>query len=193
MIPESVTATTFGQALEPGKAWPMPPFFTARQLRGLPWWLARSDTASLARFALRAEQEARTQASARGKLQGRYLHAAATAYLALARADSVRALRLFQSIPDTLCLANDCYYEKLIEARLLTSQGQARQAGAVLDRWVWSAAGARSSSSASWSKPASPRVWASGRRRPTHTSSWPMSGGEPTPSCSPLWSRRGAR
>jgi hypothetical protein len=33
---------------------------------------------------------------------------------------------------------NDCFYEKLIEARLLTSQGQARQAGAVLDRWVWS-------------------------------------------------------
>jgi hypothetical protein len=32
---------------------------------------------------------------------------------------------------------NDCFYEKLIEARLLTSQGQARQAGAVLDRWVW--------------------------------------------------------
>jgi hypothetical protein len=84
---------------------------------------------------------ARTQESAHGKLQGRYLHAAATAYLALARADSVRALRLFQSIPDTLCLENDCYYEKLIEARLLTSQGQARQAGAVLDRWVWSGGG----------------------------------------------------
>ena len=96
---------------------------------------------SLARFALRAAQEGRTQESARGKLQGRYLHAAATAYLALARADSVLALRLFQSIPDTLCLVNDCFYEKLIEARLLTSQGQARQAGAVLDRWVWSGGG----------------------------------------------------
>jgi tetratricopeptide (TPR) repeat protein len=141
VIPESVTAATFGQALESGEAWPMPPFGTVRQLRGLPWWLARRDTASLARFGLRAEQEARTQESAHGKLQGRYLHAAATAYLALARADSVRALRLFQSIPDTLCLENDCYYEKLIEARLLTSQGQARQAGAVLDRWVWSGGG----------------------------------------------------
>jgi hypothetical protein len=30
---------------------------------------------------------------------------------------------------------------KLIEARLLASQGQARQAGAVLDRWVWSGGG----------------------------------------------------
>jgi hypothetical protein len=81
-IPESLTATTFGHALEPGKAWPMPPLGTARQLRGLPWWLARRDTASLARFALRAEQEARTQRSARGKFYSRYLHTAAIAYLA---------------------------------------------------------------------------------------------------------------
>jgi len=137
VIPDSVTATTFGHALEPGTAWPMSYFFQARQLRGLPWWLAQRDTASLARFALRAGQEARTQGSARGKLRGRYLHAAATAYLALARADSVRALRLFRSIPDTLCIVNDCFYEKLIEARLLTAQGEARHAGAVLDRWVW--------------------------------------------------------
>jgi hypothetical protein len=96
---------------------------------------------SLTRFALRAEQEARTQGSAGRKLRYRYLHAAATAYLALARTDSVRALRLFQSIPDTLCIVSDCFYEKLLEARLLTSEGQARQAGAVLDRWVWSGEG----------------------------------------------------
>jgi len=57
----------------------------------------------------RAEQEARTQTSARGKLQTRYLHAAATAYLALARADSVQALGLFRAIPDTLCIVNDCF------------------------------------------------------------------------------------
>jgi hypothetical protein len=142
VIPESVTAATFGQALESGKAWEIPPFNRqARQLRGLPWWLARGDTASIARLARRAEQEARSQPSAKGKLRGRYLHLAATAYLALARADSVWALRLFQSIPDTLCIENACSYEKLIEARLLTSQGQVRQAGALLDRWVWSGEG----------------------------------------------------
>jgi eukaryotic-like serine/threonine-protein kinase len=141
VIPESLTASTFRHPLEPGTAWPMPPLGAARQLRGLPWWLARRDTASLVRFALRASQETRTQKSVRGKLQGRYLHSAAIAYLALARADSVRALGLFQSIPDTLCLVNDCFYEKLIEARLLVSQRQARQAGAVLDRWVWSGGG----------------------------------------------------
>jgi hypothetical protein len=112
-----------------------------REQRGLPWWQARSDTLSLARFALRAEQEARTQKGAIGKLRGRYLHAAATAYLELARGDSAGALRLFQSIPDTLCIVNICYYEKLIEARLLASQGRARQAGEVLDLWVWRAEG----------------------------------------------------
>jgi hypothetical protein len=93
---------------------------------------------SLARFARRADKEARTQGSAQGKLRGRYLHSSATAYLALARADSAEALRLFQAIPDTICIANDCYYGKLTEARLLSASGQARQAGTVLDRWVWS-------------------------------------------------------
>jgi eukaryotic-like serine/threonine-protein kinase len=138
VMPESVSARTFGHALEPGKAWHISHFLTDRKMRGLPWWQAHRDTVALARFALRARQQARTQRSARGKLQSRYLHAAATAYLALARADSVRATRLFQAIPDTLCIVNDCFYEKLIEARLLRSQGQARQAGVVLDRWVWS-------------------------------------------------------
>jgi tetratricopeptide (TPR) repeat protein len=142
VIPESLAATTFGHAfLDPGKPWPMPPFAAARQLGGLPWWLARRDTASLARFALRADQEGRRQHSARGKLSGRYLHLAATAYLALARADSVRALRLLQAIPDTLCLVNNCYYEKLTEARLLHAAGHARQAATVLDRWAWSGGG----------------------------------------------------
>jgi serine/threonine-protein kinase len=140
-IPESLAAATFGSALEPGKAWPVHRWVTARQLRGLPWWLSRGDTASMARFALRAGQEAQTQPSARGKLRSRYLHAAATAYLALARADSAEALRLFQANPDTLCLENACYYEKLTEARLLHALGQGPQAGAVLDRWVWTGGG----------------------------------------------------
>jgi DNA-binding SARP family transcriptional activator len=138
VIPESLAATTYGHAIEAGKAWPASPLGTARQLRGLPWWLARKDTASMARFVLRAGHEAQSQRSAHGKLQSRYLQVAATAYFALARADSVRALRLFQTIPDTLCLENNCYYEKLTEARLLNVRGRAREAGAVLDHWVWS-------------------------------------------------------
>jgi hypothetical protein len=138
VIPESQAARTFRRALDRGTAWPIPYFDNARQLRGLPWWLARRDTASLARFAHRAGQEARRQRSAQGQLRTRYLHLAATAYLALARADSAQALALFRAIPDTLCLKNDCYAEKLTEARLLNSLGQPDRAGAVLDRWVWS-------------------------------------------------------
>ncbi len=124
-IPESLAATTFAHAFDREK-WPVPHynFILARQLAGLPWWLARGDTVSLARFALRAEQETARQADAFGKLRVRYLHAAAVAYLALARADSAQALRLFQAIPDTLCLANICSYEKLTEARLLAAAGQ---------------------------------------------------------------------
>jgi tetratricopeptide (TPR) repeat protein len=142
VIPESLAATTFGHAFEPGRAWEIPPLNRqARYLRGLPWWQARRDTLSLARFALRAEQEARTQRGGIGKLRGRYLHAAAIAYLELARGDSAGALRFFQSIPDTLCIVNICYYEKLIEARLLASQGRTRQAGEVLDLWLWRAEG----------------------------------------------------
>jgi hypothetical protein len=142
VMPESLAATTFGHALEPGGAWEIPPFNRQpRYLRGLPWWQARRDTLLLVRFAIRADQEARTQRTAIGKFRGRYLNAAATAYLALARADSARALRLFQSIPDTLCIVNICYYEKLTEARLLASQGRAQQAGEVLDLWVWKAEG----------------------------------------------------
>jgi hypothetical protein len=139
-IPESLAATTFAQAFDRGK-WPVPHynFILARQLAGLPWWLAQGDTVSLARFARRAEQEMARQADAFGKLRVRYLNAAAVAYLALARADSALALRLFQAIPDTLCLANICSYEKLTEARLLAAAGQAQEAGAVLDQWMWKA------------------------------------------------------
>jgi DNA-binding SARP family transcriptional activator len=141
-IPESLAVATFGQALDPKKAWPAAYLnIPARQLRGLPWWQSRRDTVSLARFGRRAEQDARTQRTARGKLRGRYLHAAAMAYLALAEADSLRALRLFQSIPDTLCLVNVCSYEKLTEVRLLVAEGRMQQAGAVLDSWVWRAEG----------------------------------------------------
>jgi DNA-binding SARP family transcriptional activator len=141
-IPDSLAATTFGHAFDPGKVWPAPHYnIQPRHLRGLPWWLAHGDTVSLARFARRAERETATQSSAIGKLRGRYLHAAAIAYLALARADSARALHLFQSIPDTLCIVNACFFEKLIEARLLAGAGHKQQAGAVLDQWVWKGEG----------------------------------------------------
>jgi hypothetical protein len=68
-------------------------------------------------------------------LRARYFGAAATAYLALARADSAGAERLFQGIPDTLCVVGGCFFEKLALARLLAAQGKDRRAAETLDRW----------------------------------------------------------
>jgi tetratricopeptide (TPR) repeat protein len=59
------------------------------------------------------------------------------------RGDSAQALRLLQAISDTLCIVNDCYYQKLTEARVLDALGRTREAQAVLDRWIWSAGGDR--------------------------------------------------
>ncbi|HEY9015630.1 MAG TPA: hypothetical protein VIM84_11275, partial [Gemmatimonadales bacterium] len=86
-IPDSLAAAHFGQSLRSSKPWSQ----YGRSLEALPWWLARRDTASLKQFAFRAGQEARRQREGVAQLRARYLHAAATAYLALLRADSVQA------------------------------------------------------------------------------------------------------
>jgi hypothetical protein len=106
-----------------------------RPLRGLPWWFARGDTASLARLAARAAELARGTASPGATLRARYFGAAAAAYLALARGDSTRAAGLFQAIPDTLCIVGNCFFEKLTLARLLAARGDDRGAAELLDRW----------------------------------------------------------
>ncbi len=53
-VPDSVAGPVFARALEPTAPWDAEFGFTPRHLRGLPWWLARRDTASLTRFAARA-------------------------------------------------------------------------------------------------------------------------------------------
>ena len=135
-VPESLAAATL-KSYDSPEAWPSGGVNTQRRLQGLPWWLARGDTAAIASFALRAEPESKRPTTPRGKLRSDYLHAAARAYLALARADTAGALDLFQDVPETLCMANYCFHAKLTEARLLDAGRQTRQAGVVLDRWVW--------------------------------------------------------
>jgi serine/threonine-protein kinase len=143
-LPESLAAAHFGRALRSPGVWSQGGFGgPPRPLSGLPWWLARRDSVSLRRFAARAGQEAGRQQEATAMLNARYLHAAATAYLALVRGDSAQALRLLQAISDTLCIVNDCYYQKLTEARVLDALGRTREAQGVLDRWIWSAGGDR--------------------------------------------------
>jgi tetratricopeptide (TPR) repeat protein len=141
VIPDSLASVQFGLALRSSNPWSKPDYFTPRQLRALPWWLARRDTAALARFGLRAGQEARRQRDGRNQLRARYLQSSAAAYLTLVRGDSTRALDLFQRISDSLCLENDCFYQKLTQAQLLRAHRQSREAEVLLDRWIWSADG----------------------------------------------------
>ena len=81
----------------------------------LPWWGSRGDTATLQRVARRAESAARRD-DLREAWQ--YLAAAAPAYLALARRDTIQALRRFLALPDSLCIA--CNVDDLVRARLLS-------------------------------------------------------------------------
>jgi hypothetical protein len=57
---------------------------------GLPWWDARGDSASLARFARRADSIGRMRVEPLAKVQLAYVADAARAYLALLRGDSLR-------------------------------------------------------------------------------------------------------
>ena len=90
-VPDSLARATFARALAPGDAWGTPA--TPRHLRGLPWWLARRDTASLARFGARAAEVARRSSAPPAVLRARLLGRVSAGYLALARDDSAEALR----------------------------------------------------------------------------------------------------
>ncbi|HJS47914.1 MAG TPA: hypothetical protein VJ773_08010, partial [Gemmatimonadales bacterium] len=135
-VPDSVAARTFGKALDPDAEWggpirPWPP----THLRGAPWWFARGDTVALHHFAARAARAAGDATSRVAALRGRYFRDAAAGYLSLARGDSLRAVRLFAAIPDTLCLVALCHYEKLALARLLIARGEYARAASLLDLW----------------------------------------------------------
>jgi tetratricopeptide (TPR) repeat protein len=56
--------------------------------------------------------------------------ALAQGYLALARGDTIGALRRFESVPDTACIS--CLTDRLTKARLLASQGRDREAAVLL-------------------------------------------------------------
>ncbi len=139
-VPDSIARPVFARALEPSAPWGT--WWTPRHLRGLPWWLARGDTASLTRFAARAAEEARQPNPPLIILRARLLGATATAYAALARGDSAGAVERLEAIPDTLCLADfssDCFHLNLTLARLLAARGDDRRAGDLLERWRWGA------------------------------------------------------
>ena len=138
-VPDSMAGPVFARALEPTAPWDSEFGFTPRHLRGLPWWLAHRDTASLTRFAARAAEETRQPNPPLVVLRARLLGATSTAYAALARGDSAGALAHLEAIPDTLCLVGECFHLNLTLARLLSARGDDRRAGALLERWRWAA------------------------------------------------------
>lgn len=140
VVPDSMAGPVFARALEPTAPWDSED--TPRHLRGSPWWLAHRDTGSLTRFAARAAEETRRPNPPLVVLRARLLGATSTAYAALARGDSARALEHLEAIPDTLCLvdiSSDCFHLNLTLARLLAARGDDRRAGALLERWRWGA------------------------------------------------------
>jgi eukaryotic-like serine/threonine-protein kinase len=138
VVPSGYDAQIFRKAVRPDGAWSTDPYFTEVYLLGLPWYLAKGDTGSLARYAQRAEAAGRHPESPILELRSRYLGRAAKAYLTLARGDSAGALRAFQRLPEDLCVVNACSFQKLTEARLLRARGANRAAGELMDRWLWS-------------------------------------------------------
>ena len=92
------------------------------------WWAQVRDTMSLREMARRAGVAApRNTADA---LIAAYSAAVASAYLALARADTVESLRRFAAVPDSLCEL--CSVPRLVHARLLAATGHPREAAAIL-------------------------------------------------------------
>ncbi len=97
----------------------------------LSWWAARGDTSSI-RAALErlTSHQSDTLATPGSRRSARYAAASALAYHALARRDSSAALASFMALPDSLCL--DCFYDRLVRARLQAGRGHLSEAFAAL-------------------------------------------------------------
>jgi hypothetical protein len=137
-IPDSMARRAFASAFDEKEAWAG---FTAvtfhRHLVGAPWWFARRDTLALIRLAARAAAVSRRGAAAVEAPRGRYLHAAANAWLSLARGDSATARTRFAGISDSLCTVMLCFHEKMALARLQFAAGNAHDAARIFEEWSW--------------------------------------------------------
>jgi serine/threonine-protein kinase len=94
--------------------------------------MERRDVASLDRFAARWDSVARASGDrSAGQTAAHYAAAAGRAYAALARGDSVDALRRFAALPEFVCV---CAFDRIITAQLLVRRGRHAEAAALLDR-----------------------------------------------------------
>ena len=98
---------------------------------GIPYFASRGDTASLHSLVLRLDSLRRVPTAER---LATTIAAGARAYLALARGDSVTALREFASVPDTVFACSGCYVWQLTRAQLLERAGRWQEAQIVLRR-----------------------------------------------------------
>ena len=98
----------------------------------LPWWAQRADTAMLASLSERLAAPPRRATHQELGVRAYGAHVA-RAYLALARRDSVSALRAIADAPDSLC-GWRCVPDRLFRARILADRGRLREAVALLDR-----------------------------------------------------------
>jgi serine/threonine-protein kinase len=101
----------------------------------LPWWAARSDSASIARLVL-VYDSALANARPENAVQARYNAAAARAYLSLARHDTATALSAFSALSDTSCLR--CDLDRLTTAQLLSHAKRFAEADKILRQRLFS-------------------------------------------------------
>jgi serine/threonine-protein kinase len=85
----------------------------------LPWWSGRRDTVRIQRYLATGGQAPGVGRASIGE-----------AYLLLARGDSAGALRAFEALPDSACVA--CGHARLTRAQLLLAARQYRRAAALL-------------------------------------------------------------
>jgi serine/threonine-protein kinase len=95
------------------------------------WWVARGDTSALRDLARRSDSLARSRTPVRGGGYWRYMGEWARASHALARHDTLDALRRFEALPDSLCPL--CVQARLPRAQLLAARGREREALALLE------------------------------------------------------------
>jgi eukaryotic-like serine/threonine-protein kinase len=101
----------------------------------LAWWAGQGDTLSIMESLRQTEAVRRDpQAAQPRRDRAEFWSRAAYGYLALARRDTVAALRTFLALPDSLC--GTCYAPRLTTARLLVDQGRYAEATQFLRREI---------------------------------------------------------
>ena len=100
----------------------------------LPFWAARGDSATIRRIERTADSVARVTPNEVNRGIVRYAADAAPAYLALVRHDTAGAVRILESLPDSLCAL--CYLQRLTLGQLLAARQEDEKAAKLLDQWL---------------------------------------------------------